>query len=305
MITSLEPTDLIRCFDAFSDLDAGQSLAVHLYDIVMNMPDNQHHEYVKNLVSRISDFQTHPIMWSDEDRSRLLSGTIALSVFDRLILPKFKAGSIFGESKFPGFDIHIFRLCYAIMLSRAFEVSEDQIAIAPFADQLNHSQTLQCTIPRTAPDGSVRLIAERPISKGEEVYNFYGNHPNTLMFLTHGFIGDNRLILFLEDWLTGSVNDKVGGMVIDPNSHAGLSDELMEFLMKTWSVGMLEAIKTLLGVLSLKVTTMEDSISRLESDWDSDRQMLEIAKAVTNDELQLLSSWLANIREMISIRTVS
>ncbi|ORX67135.1 SET domain-containing protein [Linderina pennispora] len=85
---------------------------------------------------------------------------------------------------------------------------KDRLALAPFLDFLNHSETAQVTVRY---DEHRRVFAIRSLvgyRKGQEVFISYGPHDNRHMLVEYGFVLEHNPFRFLEldsqvmDWIS-------------------------------------------------------------------------------------------------------
>lgn len=140
--------------------------------------DDPHHEYLHALQTR-SEFNDHPVMWSEERLQEELGGTILHDVFKATVGQWFRKGLLNDDPAT--------RFATAVMLSRCFEHEEVKLALVPFADQFNHSSDSWHTKIREDGERGFLMFAERNIHAGEQIFNFYGPHSDSWLLLTHGF----------------------------------------------------------------------------------------------------------------------
>ncbi|KAK2918173.1 N-lysine methyltransferase setd6 [Channa argus] len=177
------------------------------------------HEYTssqshwKPYLSLWTDFKTldHPMFWSKEERNELLKGTGIPEAVDTdlanikkeytdIVLP-----FIIRHPNLWDPDIHTLELytqLVAFVMAYSFqepqeeeedddedEEEEEKVAnppmMVPMADMLNHVSSHNANLEFT-PD-SLKMVCVRPICKGEEVFNTYGQMANEQLLHMYGF----------------------------------------------------------------------------------------------------------------------
>ncbi|XP_029289054.1 N-lysine methyltransferase setd6 isoform X1 [Cottoperca gobio] len=168
----------------------------------------------KPYLSLWTDFKTldHPMFWSQEERERLLSGTgIPQAVDTDLdnIRREYTDVVLPFITKHPDLwnpDTHTLEL-YAQLVAfvMAYSFQEPQVEedddddddeeedektqnppmMVPMADMLNHVSNHNANLEFT-PD-SLKMVSVRPIHKGEEVFNTYGQMANWQLLHMYGF----------------------------------------------------------------------------------------------------------------------
>lgn len=159
-----------------------------------------------------TDFRTldHPMFWSKEERDRLLRGTGIPEAVDTdlsnirreytdVVLP-----FIARHPDFWNPDTHTLELytqLVAFVMAYSFqepqeeeddeEDEEEEKAtnppmMVPMADMLNHVSNHNANLEFT-PD-SLKMVCVRPIRKGEEVFNTYGQMANWQLLHMYGFV---------------------------------------------------------------------------------------------------------------------
>ncbi|KAM7396182.1 hypothetical protein PAMP_019243 [Pampus punctatissimus] len=166
----------------------------------------------KPYLSLWTDFRTldHPMFWSKEERDRLLRGTGIPEAVDTdlvnirreytdVVLP-----FITRHSDLWNPDTHTLELytqLVAFVMAYSFQEPQDEEdddddeeeeekaanppMMVPMADMLNHVSNHNANLEFT-PD-SLKMVCVRPIGKGEEVFNTYGQMANWQLLHMYGF----------------------------------------------------------------------------------------------------------------------
>ncbi|TMS05641.1 N-lysine methyltransferase setd6 [Larimichthys crocea] len=169
----------------------------------------------KPYLSLWTDFKTldHPMFWSKEERDRLLRGTGIPEAVDKdlaNIQREYKDVVLPFIAKHPDLwnpDTHtldLYTQLVAFVMAYSFqepqeedddeedeEDEEQQEApnppmMVPMADMLNHVSNHNANLEFT-PD-SLKMVCVRPIRKGEEVFNTYGQMANWQLLHMYGFV---------------------------------------------------------------------------------------------------------------------
>ncbi|XP_027128327.1 N-lysine methyltransferase setd6 [Larimichthys crocea] len=168
----------------------------------------------KPYLSLWTDFKTldHPMFWSKEERDRLLRGTGIPEAVDKdlaNIQREYKDVVLPFIAKHPDLwnpDTHtldLYTQLVAFVMAYSFqepqeedddeedEEDEEQEApnppmMVPMADMLNHVSNHNANLEFT-PD-SLKMVCVRPIRKGEEVFNTYGQMANWQLLHMYGFV---------------------------------------------------------------------------------------------------------------------
>ncbi|TDH09166.1 hypothetical protein EPR50_G00083970 [Perca flavescens] len=170
----------------------------------------------KPYLSLWTDFKTldHPMFWSKEERDRLLSGTGIPEAVDTdlaniqreysdVVLPFIaKHRDVWNPDTH---TLELYTQLVAFVMAYSFqepqeedddenddddEEEEEEKApnppmMVPMADMLNHVSKHNANLEFT-PD-SLKMVCVRPISKGEEVFNTYGQMANWQLLHMYGF----------------------------------------------------------------------------------------------------------------------
>ncbi|XP_067905905.1 N-lysine methyltransferase setd6 isoform X1 [Heterodontus francisci] len=153
------------------------------------------------------DFRTlhHPMFWSEEERNRLLLGTgVALAVEKDLLNIEEEYNSVvlpFMKSHPDIFDLHkhtldLYKKLVAFIMAYSFQEpleddeDDDEKApkppmMVPMADILNHVANHNANL-EFAPE-CLKMVSIRKISKGEEIFNTYGQLANWQLLHMYGF----------------------------------------------------------------------------------------------------------------------
>ncbi|TKS73075.1 N-lysine methyltransferase setd6 [Collichthys lucidus] len=168
----------------------------------------------KPYLSLWTDFKTldHPMFWSKEERDRLLRGTGIPEAVDKdlaNIQREYRDVVLPFIAKHPDLwnpDTHtldLYTQLVAFVMAYSFqepqeedddeedEEDEEQEApnppmMVPMADMLNHVSNHNANLEFT-PD-SLKMVCVRPIRKGEEVFNTYGQMANWQLLHMYGFV---------------------------------------------------------------------------------------------------------------------
>ena len=127
-----------------------------------------------------TDLGTQPMTWEDDDFERRLRGLSCKAILTKrrrhLTSPLMKQA-------------------YALVASRAYWLSEDEVALIPFVDFANHKNSEGAYVERG--DGvfsaltDVALIAAKPLDPGTQLFSTYLTEPsNAETFASFGFVHD-------------------------------------------------------------------------------------------------------------------
>ncbi|XP_040136074.2 N-lysine methyltransferase SETD6 isoform X1 [Ictidomys tridecemlineatus] len=146
----------------------------------------------------------HPMFWPEEERQRLLQGTGVpeavekdlaniRSEFYSIVLPFMEAHpDLFGPSVR---SLELYHQLVALVMAYSFqeplEEEEDEKEpnsplMVPAADILNHLANHNANLEYSAD--YLRMVATRPIPKGQEVFNTYGQMANWQLIHMYGFV---------------------------------------------------------------------------------------------------------------------
>ncbi|GAA6229781.1 N-lysine methyltransferase SETD6 [Lates japonicus] len=166
----------------------------------------------KPYLSLWTDFKTldHPMFWSNEERGRLLRGTGIPEAVDTdlanirreytdVVLPFIIQHSDFWNPNTHTLDLYTqlvaFVMAYSFQEPQEEDDDEDEDEeeekapnppmMVPMADMLNHVSNHNANLEFT-PD-SLKMVCVRPIHKGEEVFNTYGQMANWQLLHMYGF----------------------------------------------------------------------------------------------------------------------
>ncbi|XP_062276082.1 N-lysine methyltransferase setd6 [Scomber scombrus] len=159
------------------------------------------------------DFRTldHPMFWSKEERDRLLRGTGVPEAVDTdlsnirkeytdVVLPFIARHPDFWNPDKHTLELYMqlvaFVMAYSFQEPQEEEEEEDDEdedeekaanppMMVPMADMLNHVSNHNANLEFT-PD-SLKMVCVRPIRKGEEVFNTYGQMANWQLLHMYGF----------------------------------------------------------------------------------------------------------------------
>uniref|UniRef100_A0A8C9UTV0 N-lysine methyltransferase SETD6 n=1 Tax=Spermophilus dauricus TaxID=99837 RepID=A0A8C9UTV0_SPEDA len=146
----------------------------------------------------------HPMFWPEEERQRLLQGTGVpeavekdlaniRSEFYSIVLPFMEAHpDLFGPSVR---SLELYHQLVALVMAYSFqeplEEEEDEKEpnsplMVPAADILNHLANHNANLEYSAD--YLRMVATRPIPKGQEIFNTYGQMANWQLIHMYGFV---------------------------------------------------------------------------------------------------------------------
>ncbi|XP_035399674.1 N-lysine methyltransferase SETD6 [Cygnus atratus] len=152
------------------------------------------------------DFKSldHPMFWPEEERTRLLQGTGIPEAVDKdlanihleyssIILPFMQAHPDIFDPKVH--TLELYKQLVAFVMAYSFqepleEEDEDEKGpnppmMVPVADILNHVANHNANL-EYAPK-CLRMVTTRPISKGQEIFNTYGQMANWQLLHMYGF----------------------------------------------------------------------------------------------------------------------
>ncbi|CAM9695350.1 unnamed protein product [Lampetra planeri] len=146
-----------------------------------------------------------PMFWPEEERKRLLRGTgvpeaVHLDLenieleFNSVVQPFLAAHPTLFDSK--QHTLNLYKRMVAFVMAYSFqepleEEDEDEKdpnppIMVPMADILNHVSNHNANLEFTKD--CLKMISTRPIAKGEEVYNTYGDLANWQLLHMYGFV---------------------------------------------------------------------------------------------------------------------
>ncbi|KAG8012894.1 N-lysine methyltransferase setd6 [Nibea albiflora] len=169
----------------------------------------------KPYLSLWTDFKTldHPMFWSKEERDRLLRGTGIPQAVDKdlaNIQREYEDVVLPFITKHPDLwnpDTHtldLYTQLVAFVMAYSFQEPQEEDddeededdeeeedapnppMMVPMADMLNHVSNHNANLEFT-PD-SLKMVCVRPIRKGEEVFNTYGQMANWQLLHMYGFV---------------------------------------------------------------------------------------------------------------------
>ncbi|XP_074769206.1 N-lysine methyltransferase SETD6 isoform X3 [Athene noctua] len=152
------------------------------------------------------DFRSldHPMFWPEEERTRLLQGTGIPEAVDKdlanihleyssIILPFMKSHPSIFDPKLHTLDLY--KQLVAFVMAYSFqepleEEDEDEKGpnppmMVPVADILNHVANHNANLEYSPQ--CLRMVTTQPISKGQEIFNTYGQMANWQLLHMYGF----------------------------------------------------------------------------------------------------------------------
>lgn len=194
-----------------SSLESSSGWVPLLLSLMYEYTSSQSHW--KPYLSLWSDFKTldHPMFWPKEERERLLKGTGVPEAVDRdleniqreysdVVLPFIISHPDVWDPKTHSMDLYTqlvaFVMAYSFQEPQEEEEDDDEDdeeeerapnppMMVPMADMLNHVSNHNANLEFT-PD-SLKMVCVRPIEKGEEVFNTYGQMANWQLLHMYGF----------------------------------------------------------------------------------------------------------------------
>ncbi|KAF4727096.1 hypothetical protein FOZ62_024890 [Perkinsus olseni] len=230
-------------------------------------PDSPFHDYLQSLPAEFD----HPLEWSAGELACLEGTTVwemhqlSLEVVDSV------------AELCPGSSKAAVRWAVEVMMSRAFESDVCGLCVIPLADQFNHSSTAWHTRVREVEKG-FQMLAERPVKKGEEIFNNYGMYTNEMLLLTHGFIECNNPH---DHYITIEVFD--AAFAVDVDDDKIIPDDLKGYLSSR-------------GIVNDKMAQVcleanDKAMKGLRPLDKADTYRLQCAKIVIETELRLRTRW--------------
>uniref|UniRef100_A0A250Y131 N-lysine methyltransferase SETD6 n=1 Tax=Castor canadensis TaxID=51338 RepID=A0A250Y131_CASCN len=146
----------------------------------------------------------HPMFWPEEERRRLLQGTGVLeavekdltnirSEYSSIVLPFMEAHPDLFRSGVRSVELYhqLVALVMAYSFQEPLEEEDDEKEpnsplMVPAADILNHSANHNANLEYSAE--YLRMVATRPIPKGQEIFNTYGQMANWQLIHMYGFV---------------------------------------------------------------------------------------------------------------------
>ncbi|KAM9375482.1 N-lysine methyltransferase setd6 isoform 2-T2 [Pholidichthys leucotaenia] len=304
------------------------------------------HEYTSSVslwkpyLSLWTDFKSldHPMFWSKEERDHLLKGTGIPEAVDRdlvniqseytdVVLPFMVKHPDLWNPKTHTLDLYTQLVAFVMAYSFQEPQEEDEDEendeeekapnppmMVPVADILNHVSNHNANLEFT-PD-SLKMVCVRPIQKGEEVFNTYGQMANWQLLHMYGFT---------ESYWSNS-NDtadipianlhKASGQGIQSDSDRQLLREKWEMLFQIMQekpaivFGKEGCLTDMELHITLKVLCMskeEFSEFKHNEGWEEDDEDDEkISQALSNDGLsELKTSWKRLIHEAAHLTLMS
>ncbi|EEQ98411.1 hypothetical protein Pmar_PMAR013760 [Perkinsus marinus ATCC 50983] len=230
-------------------------------------PNSPFHDYLQSLPSEFD----HPLEWSADELVCLKGTTVwemhqlSLEVVDSVV------------ELCPNSPRAMIRWAVEVMMSRAFESEVCGLCVIPLADQFNHSSTKWHTRVREV-EGGFQMLAEKPVKKGEEIFNNYGLYTNEMLLLTHGFIEfDNPH----DHFITIEVSN--AAFAVDVNDTQVIPDDIRDYLASKGISGE--------GIIQMCSEANEKAIRGLRPISKADTYRQECAKRVIDIELNLRNRW--------------
>ncbi|XP_039209499.1 N-lysine methyltransferase SETD6 isoform X1 [Crotalus tigris] len=145
----------------------------------------------------------HPMFWGPEERARLLQGTGVLEAVEKdlaniemeyssIILPFLKAHPDLFNPKVHTLDLYrrlvAFVMAYSFQEPLNEEEEEEEPnppVMVPLADLLNHVAHHNANLEYSSE--SLKMVTTRPVQKGQEIFNTYGEMANWQLLHMYGF----------------------------------------------------------------------------------------------------------------------
>uniref|UniRef100_A0A8C6YFA2 N-lysine methyltransferase SETD6 n=1 Tax=Naja naja TaxID=35670 RepID=A0A8C6YFA2_NAJNA len=145
----------------------------------------------------------HPMFWGHEERAQLLQGTGVLEAVEKdlaniemeyssIILPFLKAHPDIFNPKVHTLELYrklvAFVMAYSFQESLNEEEEEEEPnppVMVPLADLLNHVANHNANL-EYSPE-SLKMVTTKPVRKGQEIFNTYGEMANWQLLHMYGF----------------------------------------------------------------------------------------------------------------------
>ena len=91
--------------------------------------------------------------------------------------------------KFPAevFSLNEVAWAYAIVMSRAYQLGNDQLVMVPMLDMFNHDN-VATRFGVNSETGEFHIVAQEPVANGKEIFVSFGNKTNAELLSTYGFV---------------------------------------------------------------------------------------------------------------------
>lgn len=92
------------------------------------------------------------------------------------------------------FSLNDVAWAYAIVMSRAYQLSNDNLVMVPMLDMFNHDN-VETRFGVNAETGEFHIVAQESVENGKEIFVSFGNKTNAELLSTYGFV------LLVRIWL--------------------------------------------------------------------------------------------------------
>uniref|UniRef100_A0A3Q3MP08 N-lysine methyltransferase SETD6 n=1 Tax=Mastacembelus armatus TaxID=205130 RepID=A0A3Q3MP08_9TELE len=288
--------------------------------------------YWKPYLSLWTDFKKldHPMFWSKEERDRLLRGTGIPEAVDTdlaniyreytdVVLPFMTRHPDLWNPDTHTLELYTqlvaFVMAYSFQEPQVEDVDDEEDEeeekppnppmMVPMADMLNHESNHNANLEFT-PD-SLKMVCIRPIRKGEEVFNTYGQMANWQLLHMYGFTEPHPQninetadipIATLYEVATRGIQSDLDQQLVEEKWEmlSQMTQEKGAFVFGKQGCLTDTELHTFLKVLCMS----EDEFSELKENegWEEDDEEEEISQTFSNEGLPgLKASWKRLIHE--------
>ncbi|XP_077373096.1 N-lysine methyltransferase setd6 [Festucalex cinctus] len=280
----------------------------------------------KPYLSLWTDFKMldHPMFWSKEERDGLLKGTGIPEAVDKdlaniqreyrdVVVPFIVKHPDMWNTRTHTLELYTqlvaFVMAYSFQEPQAEDDDDDEKSpnppmMVPMADMLNHVSKHNANLEFTP--NTLKMVCVRPIKKGEEVFNTYGQMANWQLLHMYGF----------TKLYTDNVDDTADIPVVnlhkaatkEPDGDQQLLEEMWELLRDKGAFVFgkhgcltdmeLHSVLKMLCMSREEFLAFKDNNDGWEEDEDEDEDEEAISQAFSNDGLPgLKSKWKRLIHE--------
>lgn len=157
-------------------------------------PDSFWSPYINMLPQSFKNF---PIFFTESEKKYFIGSPFLDLINERFegIQDDYKAICAIDES-FVKYSLIDFCKARMSANSRIFAITvgnQETEALAPLADMVNHQVVRNASWTYSNERGGFVVKAEKPIAKGEQIFDTYGTKSNTRYLLSYGFIQDSNV----------------------------------------------------------------------------------------------------------------
>jgi protein-histidine N-methyltransferase len=141
-------------------------------------------------------FENFPIFFTESEKKYLVGSPFLKIIRDRLVIleEEYKAICQIDKS-FMKYSLGDFCKARMTVNSRIFGISinnKETDVLVPVADMINHQKDRNASWTYSNERNGFLVKSERPIGKGEQIFDTYGTKSNSRYFLSYGFIQDSN-----------------------------------------------------------------------------------------------------------------